>query len=169
MKGSQLFLLSRSKGMTVDIWIRDYNPPRCFQKKISGRSKHDACGHSRWPCYKTCIFMQQKNCVCSTPEFILWHAVLFNILVSNKCACISQTSTLADTIERIAHRKACWPKAETYHRQVEFAPLIYPIITLMNKYWIVYRLWNGVYYSYTCSTYRTECILIKYQNTDIFL
>jgi hypothetical protein len=28
--------------MTVDIWIRDYNPPRCFQKKISGRSKHNA-------------------------------------------------------------------------------------------------------------------------------
>jgi hypothetical protein len=28
---------SRSKGMTVDIWIRDYNPPRCFQKKVSGR------------------------------------------------------------------------------------------------------------------------------------
>jgi hypothetical protein len=27
--------------MTVDIWIRDYNPPRCFQKKISGRSKHN--------------------------------------------------------------------------------------------------------------------------------
>jgi hypothetical protein len=27
--------------MTVDIWIRDYNPPRCFQKKISGRGKHD--------------------------------------------------------------------------------------------------------------------------------
>jgi hypothetical protein len=26
--------------MTVDIWIRDYNPPRCFQKKISGRGKH---------------------------------------------------------------------------------------------------------------------------------
>jgi hypothetical protein len=25
------FWLSRSKGMTVDIWIRDYNPPRCFQ------------------------------------------------------------------------------------------------------------------------------------------
>jgi hypothetical protein len=23
--------------MTVDIWIRDYYPPRCFQKKISGR------------------------------------------------------------------------------------------------------------------------------------
>jgi hypothetical protein len=23
--------LSRSKGMTVEIWIRDYNPPRCFQ------------------------------------------------------------------------------------------------------------------------------------------
>jgi hypothetical protein len=21
--------------------IRDYNPPRCFQKKISGRSKHN--------------------------------------------------------------------------------------------------------------------------------
>jgi hypothetical protein len=34
--------LSRSKGMTVDIWIRDYNPPRCFQKKISGRRKHDS-------------------------------------------------------------------------------------------------------------------------------
>jgi hypothetical protein len=28
-------------GMTVDIWIRDYNPPRCFQKKISGRSRHN--------------------------------------------------------------------------------------------------------------------------------
>jgi hypothetical protein len=27
--------------MTVDIWIRDYNPPRCFQKKISGRGKHN--------------------------------------------------------------------------------------------------------------------------------
>jgi hypothetical protein len=38
MKGSHLFWLSRSKGMTVDIWIRDYNPPRCFQKKISGMS-----------------------------------------------------------------------------------------------------------------------------------
>jgi hypothetical protein len=33
--------LSRSKGITVDIWIRDYNPPKCFQKKISGRSKHN--------------------------------------------------------------------------------------------------------------------------------
>jgi hypothetical protein len=27
--------------MTVDIWIRDYNPPRCFQKKISGRGIHN--------------------------------------------------------------------------------------------------------------------------------
>jgi hypothetical protein len=27
--------------MTVDIWIRDYNPPRCFQKKIYGRGKHN--------------------------------------------------------------------------------------------------------------------------------
>jgi hypothetical protein len=27
--------------MTADIWIRDYNPPRCFQKKISGRGKHN--------------------------------------------------------------------------------------------------------------------------------
>jgi hypothetical protein len=27
--------------MAVDICIRDYNPPRCFQKKISGRSKHN--------------------------------------------------------------------------------------------------------------------------------
>jgi hypothetical protein len=36
-----LFWLSRSKGMTVDIWIRDYNPPRCFQKKISDRGKHN--------------------------------------------------------------------------------------------------------------------------------
>jgi hypothetical protein len=42
MKGSPLFWLSRSKGMTVDIWIRDYNPPRCFQKNISRRSKHNA-------------------------------------------------------------------------------------------------------------------------------
>jgi hypothetical protein len=29
--GKHLFCLWRSKGMTVDIWIRDYNPPRCFQ------------------------------------------------------------------------------------------------------------------------------------------
>jgi hypothetical protein len=42
MKGSHLFWLSRAKGMTVDIWIRDYNPPRCFQLKISDRSKHNA-------------------------------------------------------------------------------------------------------------------------------
>jgi hypothetical protein len=28
MKGSHLFWFSRSKGMTVDIWIRDYNTPR---------------------------------------------------------------------------------------------------------------------------------------------
>jgi hypothetical protein len=41
MKGSHLFWLSRSKGMTVDIWIRDYNPARCFQQKISGRGKHN--------------------------------------------------------------------------------------------------------------------------------
>jgi hypothetical protein len=27
--------------MTADIWIMDYNPPRCFQKKISGRGKHN--------------------------------------------------------------------------------------------------------------------------------
>jgi hypothetical protein len=43
MKGSHIFWLSRSKGMTVDIWIWDYNPPRCFQKKISGRGKHNEC------------------------------------------------------------------------------------------------------------------------------
>jgi hypothetical protein len=43
MKGSHLSWLSISKGMTVVIWIRDYNPPtRCFQKKISGRGKHNA-------------------------------------------------------------------------------------------------------------------------------
>jgi hypothetical protein len=41
MKGSHLFGLSRSKGMTVDIWIRVDNAPRCFQKKISGRGKHN--------------------------------------------------------------------------------------------------------------------------------
>jgi hypothetical protein len=40
-EGSHLFWLSRSKGMTVDIWIRYYNPPRCFQKKISGSGKHN--------------------------------------------------------------------------------------------------------------------------------
>jgi hypothetical protein len=40
MKGSHLFWLPKSKGIT-DIWIRDYNPPRCFQKKISGRGKHN--------------------------------------------------------------------------------------------------------------------------------
>jgi hypothetical protein len=27
--------------MTVDMWIRDYDPPRCFQKKISGRGKRN--------------------------------------------------------------------------------------------------------------------------------
>jgi hypothetical protein len=41
MKGSHIFWFSRSKGMTADIWIRGYNPPRCFQKKISGRGKHN--------------------------------------------------------------------------------------------------------------------------------
>jgi hypothetical protein len=45
MKGSHLVWLSRSKGMTVDIWIRDYNPPRCFQKKISGRSNVHITGN----------------------------------------------------------------------------------------------------------------------------
>jgi hypothetical protein len=35
------FLVIKIKGNDcIDIWIRDYNPPRCFQKKISGRSKH---------------------------------------------------------------------------------------------------------------------------------
>jgi hypothetical protein len=43
MKDSHLFWLSRSKGMTVYIWIRDFNPPRCFQKNISGRGKHNGC------------------------------------------------------------------------------------------------------------------------------
>jgi hypothetical protein len=57
MKGSHLFWLSKSKGMTVDTWIRDYNPPRCFQKKISGRGKHNAVHDpknlwvSRWEDY----------------------------------------------------------------------------------------------------------------------
>jgi ABC-type oligopeptide transport system substrate-binding subunit len=27
--------------MTVDIWIRDYNPPMCFQQKISGSGSHN--------------------------------------------------------------------------------------------------------------------------------
>jgi hypothetical protein len=36
-----LVIKIKGKGMTVDIWIRDYNPPRCFQKKISGRGKHN--------------------------------------------------------------------------------------------------------------------------------
>jgi hypothetical protein len=30
--------------MTVDIWIRDYNHSMCFQKKISGRGKHNGLG-----------------------------------------------------------------------------------------------------------------------------
>jgi hypothetical protein len=47
MNGSHLFWLSRSKGMTVDIWIMDYYPPRCFQKKISHRSKHNAPKNGR--------------------------------------------------------------------------------------------------------------------------
>jgi hypothetical protein len=33
MKGSHLFWLSRSKGMTVDIWIRVYNPPVVSRRK----------------------------------------------------------------------------------------------------------------------------------------
>jgi hypothetical protein len=33
MKGSHLFWLSRSKGMTVDIFIRDYNPPKVFPEE----------------------------------------------------------------------------------------------------------------------------------------
>jgi hypothetical protein len=37
-------LVIKIKGKTVDIWIRDDNPPRCFQKKISSRSKH--IGHA---------------------------------------------------------------------------------------------------------------------------
>jgi hypothetical protein len=47
MKGSHLFWLSRSKGMPVEIWIRDYNPQMCFQKKISGRGEHNGnfCQH----------------------------------------------------------------------------------------------------------------------------
>jgi hypothetical protein len=49
MKGSHLFWLSRSKGMTVDIWIRDYSPPRCFQKKISGRGKHNVANLGTLP------------------------------------------------------------------------------------------------------------------------
>jgi hypothetical protein len=51
MKGSHLFWLSRSKGMTVYIWFRYYNPPRCFQKNISGRGEHNAhvwCRGIRW-------------------------------------------------------------------------------------------------------------------------
>jgi hypothetical protein len=44
------------KGMTVDIW--DYNPPRCFQKKISGRSKHNGrhliCYAITWPFHVLC-------------------------------------------------------------------------------------------------------------------
>jgi hypothetical protein len=51
MKGLHLFWLSRSKGMTVDIWIRDYNPPRCFQKKISGRGRHNV-NISTTPCHQ---------------------------------------------------------------------------------------------------------------------
>jgi hypothetical protein len=35
MKGSHLFWVSRSKGMTVDIWIRDYNPPIGFSRRKS--------------------------------------------------------------------------------------------------------------------------------------
>jgi hypothetical protein len=50
------FLVIKIKGMTVDIWmIRDYNPPRCFQKKISGRSKHNV-GLTLW----------MKNNICMT-------------------------------------------------------------------------------------------------------
>jgi hypothetical protein len=33
MKGSHLFQLSRSKGMTVDICIRDYNPSGVSSRK----------------------------------------------------------------------------------------------------------------------------------------
>jgi hypothetical protein len=36
MKGSHLFWLSRSKGMTVDIWIRDYNQGVSRRKSLAG-------------------------------------------------------------------------------------------------------------------------------------
>jgi hypothetical protein len=37
MKGSHLFWSSRSKGMTVDIWIRDYNPGIIILQGVSRR------------------------------------------------------------------------------------------------------------------------------------
>jgi hypothetical protein len=62
MKGSHLFWLSRSKGMTVDIWIRDYNHSRCFQKKISGRSKHNGHpGHGTSLLCMLCVLGQGLN------------------------------------------------------------------------------------------------------------
>jgi hypothetical protein len=55
--------------MTADIWIRDYNPPRRFQKKISGRAKHHERidevdnKHSRWIAIKrwVCKWLERRR------------------------------------------------------------------------------------------------------------
>jgi hypothetical protein len=67
MKGSHLFWLSRSKGMTVDIWIRDDNPPRCFQKKISDRGKHNVnSDNERLLTFYMNVLHSQSGIVCDT-------------------------------------------------------------------------------------------------------
>jgi hypothetical protein len=68
--------------MTVDLWIRDYNPPRCFQKKISGRSEHNEGSDSL-----------ELNC--EIPTFDIWRMCMFQIVSaeefepSNYCQCKS--------------------------------------------------------------------------------
>jgi hypothetical protein len=52
----------------IDIWIRDYNPPRCFQKKISGRSKHNVTGSiPGWTCLQYADLMYAKIVTGSIP------------------------------------------------------------------------------------------------------
>jgi hypothetical protein len=54
--------------MTVDIWIRDYNPPRCFQKKISGRGKPNV-GNSKDHQYLRPAVYRQLQCFDDDPIF----------------------------------------------------------------------------------------------------
>jgi hypothetical protein len=68
MKGSHLFWLSRSKGMTVDIWIRDYDPPRCFQQKICGRGKHNVPFWTSGIQQKPTVIPESSRCYSKGPD-----------------------------------------------------------------------------------------------------
>jgi hypothetical protein len=62
--------------MTVDIWIRDYNPPRCFQKKISGRGKHNGTPKFQVPTVKL-IFINFLHAVLWMKPNLNAHLLVF--------------------------------------------------------------------------------------------